>query len=350
MIHKAIYETRDDIRSITHSHPPSLISFALAHNVPDTRIFATAYLECGDPGYAEYAIPGSPSLAENISKVFGEGADTVIMENHGVITAGETCLQAFQRFETLDYVARILNNVSRIGNPVVLNNEEIALKTDYSFKLEEFMPEKRSNEELELRTQMCRLIKRAYNQKLFTSTEGTFSTRVGDGSFLISPYGKDRVNLEPEDLVLIRDGYQETGKKPSRSLEYHIDIYKKHPEIAAVIIAHPPNVMAYGVSGLEMKTHSLPETFILLQDIGIVPYGAQHRDPGAFSEALSSETPSLLVQNDCYLVTGSNLLETYDRLEIAEFSASALIKTETMGGVVEFSEDNIEELKKKFLK
>lgn len=350
IIHKAIYEVRGDIRSIIHSHPPSLISFALAHKKPDTRIFPTAFLECGDTGYAEYAIPGSDLLGERISNAFKDGANTVLMENHGVITCGDTCLKSFQRFETLDFCARILNSVYRIGTPVSLDDEQIALKADYSFSLPEFEPESRSNEELELRRQICRLVGRAYSQKLFTSTEGTFSARVDKNSFLITPHGKDRKDLEPEDLILIQDEKQEKGNIPSSSLEYHIDIYNRHPEIESIIIAHPPNVMAFGVAGVEMKTHSLPETFVLLQDIPLVRYGSQYEDRSAFSTALTASTPSILIQNDCYLVTGKSLLETYDRLEIAEFSAQALINANTMGGVVEITEEQVEALKKKFVR
>ena len=84
--------------------------------------------------------------------------------------------------------------------------------------MDEFIPARRSSEELEIRREMCALIKRAYDNELFTSGQGTFSRRLSDGSFIITPYAKDRKYLEPGDLVRIEGNKKEFGKMPSRSL------------------------------------------------------------------------------------------------------------------------------------
>ena len=55
---------------------------------------------------------------------------------------------------------------------------------------------------------MCKFIKRAYNQQLFTSTQGTFSQRIDDNSFIIPPSGSDRKYIEPEDIVKINGDYR----------------------------------------------------------------------------------------------------------------------------------------------
>ena len=61
---------------------------------------------------------------------------------------------------------------------------------------------------------MCELIHRAYDQQLFTSTQGTFSQRLGDGSFLITPFNIDRKYLDPADIVRIDGGTERKGEIP----------------------------------------------------------------------------------------------------------------------------------------
>ena len=52
-------------------------------------------------------------------------------------------------------------------------------------KMDEFVNKNINSEERASRRDMCKLIKRSYQQQLFTSTQGTFSQRLSDGTFLI---------------------------------------------------------------------------------------------------------------------------------------------------------------------
>ena len=113
--HRAIYERRPDIRAVLHAHPAALVAFSLVRQIPDTSIIPQARAVCGAVGYAPYAIPGSEELGRNLAEAFAKGFDTVLLENHGVATGGHDLLEAFQRFETLDFCARTLINASALG-------------------------------------------------------------------------------------------------------------------------------------------------------------------------------------------------------------------------------------------
>jgi len=108
-----------------------------------------------------------------------------------------------------------------------------------------------TSEENALRRDLVEFIHRSYQQGLFTSTQGTYSARLSDGGFVITPYGKDRMYLDVEDLVLVRDGYSEQGKVASRAAHLHQMIYEEHPDINSVLIAQPPNLMAFAVTDAE---------------------------------------------------------------------------------------------------
>lgn len=64
------------------------------------------------------------------------------------------------------------------------------------------------------REEMVKLINRSYNRMLSFSTDGTFSARVSQDQFLVTPKGLDRMNLRNDELVLIQDNYREMGKIP----------------------------------------------------------------------------------------------------------------------------------------
>jgi L-fuculose-phosphate aldolase len=270
--HLAIYKARSDIKAIVHAHPPALVSFAITRKIPDTRIVPKASEICGKVGYAKYALPGSDNLGEVIAEVFKQNHDTVLMENHGIVTVGNSLMHAFQRLETLDYCAILTLKANILGKVRVLSNEDLELSRK-EFSLDEFEPGNHSSKEKEIRKNIISLIHRSYSQNLITSMEGTFSSRVENDKFIITPWGLDRKYLSEEDLVLINGNKREAGKKPSRSVNLHRQIYLKNPAINAILIAHPPNILAFGVSDARFDSRIIPESYLVLKDIQKLPYG-----------------------------------------------------------------------------
>ncbi|WP_341278998.1 class II aldolase/adducin family protein [Paenibacillus sp. FSL H8-0537] len=344
--HQMIYRRRPDIRAVVHAHPPALVAFSMVRKVPNVRLLPNDYLICGEVGMAKYGLPGSAELGENIADVFSEGLNTIMLENHGVVVGGRDLFEAFQRFETLEYCARMEIQANRIGTPVTLAAEQLADTREVL--LEAFVPDFYSSEEKEARREMCKLIKRSYDQRLFTSTQGTFSHRVGENSFIITPYDQDRKYVEPADLVRIDGGKKEVGKVPSRSVQFHQHIYETQPHVNSVIIAHPPNIMAFAVTEVLLDSRTIPESYILLRNIPKLPYGDLYTKPQAAAQLFQENTPIVIAENDCVIVTGQSLLNAFDRLEVAEYSAKATISAKNIGAIVHMEQSRIAELEQAF--
>ncbi len=349
--HLAIYKARPDIKAILHAHPPSLVAFAITRKIPNTKIVPKASEICGEVGYAKYELPGSEILGEIIAKKFINGHSTVLMENHGIVTVGKSLMQAFQKLETLVFCARLTINAKSISNVKYLTDSELKLSRS-EFVLEQFLPEKYSSEEKEIRKELCKIIHRSYKQNLITSMEGTFSARVNINDFIITPWGKDRKYLSEEDLVLIKDGLKEEGKKPSRSVKLHMKIYKRHKNINAIFIAHPPNILAFAVTDTKFDSRTIPESYLLLRNVPKLPFGMEfgkeNEDDKDIIDFISPKVPIVLCENDCILVTGDSILQTFDRLEVAEYSAKSVISAKEIGDVVPIKEDEIRQLEKVF--
>nr|HQV34317.1 class II aldolase/adducin family protein [Calditrichia bacterium] len=163
-----------------------------------------------------------------------------------------------------------------------------------------------------------------------------------------TPTGHDRRHLSNEDIVLIRNGVREAGKMPSRSVRMHEAIYAKHPDINCVMTAQSPNATAYAITAVDFDSRTIPESFILLRDVPLISFQTLYTQPEAVADMVSMSKPVLLIQNDCVLTVGSDILNTFDRLEVAEFSAKSLIDTTVLGPLVPIGESEISELEAAF--
>ena len=347
--HQKIYQMRPDLRAVLHAHPPALVAYSIVRKIPNTSIIPNVKFTCGDITIAKYGLPGSTDLGEKIAEEFKKGFNTVVLENHGVVVGANSMSDAFKSFETLDFCARLEIEATRIGKPTSLSDEQITwYKNKQVLKMDEFIANKISSEEKAARRDMCNLIHRAYHQQLFTSTQGTYSQRLDNDSFIINPHGKDRKYLEPEDLVRINGEYKELGKEPSRSVELHREIYKQHPHVNSIILAHPPNIMAFVVSDQMLDSKTIPESYILMRDIPKLEFGSIYLKPKETAAVFDESTPIAMVQNDCVIVTGSSMLNAYDRLEVAEYSAKAIIASKELGEIVSINQQEIDDIKVAF--
>ena len=347
--HKLVYRTRPDVRCVLHAHSPALVSYSLLRKAPHTKIIANADIVCGEVGVAGYEIPGSVELGEKIAAEFAKGRNVVMMENHGVVVCGTDIFEAFKRFETLEACAKLDIRSNILGKAVELDDAQIGLARNRKLcDLSEFIPNVHGSEEREARREMAEFVRRAYRQHLFTSTQGTISVRLGEDSFLITPHNVDRCTLEPEDIVRVDHGYREAGKLASKSVLVHKAILDRHPEIRSVIIAHPTNVMAFGITRSEIDSRTIPESYINMRKVQTLPFGVLHADPERAAQTVSLSAPVTLVQNDAVLVVGENLLKAFDTLEVAEFTADTLIQSRLIGQAIPISEEEVKELERVF--
>lgn len=80
-----------------------------------------------------------------------------------------------------------------------------------------------------------------------------------------------------------------------------------------------------------------------------MPFGSHFAGSNVILDLLSVNTPAIIIRNDSVLVTGDKLLGTFDRLEVAEFSAKSLTMGTSLGKLIPINSDQIEDLRKKFL-
>jgi L-fuculose-phosphate aldolase len=342
--HLGVYRERPDIRAIVHAHPVAMVAFSICGQIPDTNLFAKSRSICGPVGFAPYALPGSALLGEKIAEVFAAGFHCVMLENHGVVVGGATFQQAFERFETLEFTAKTLIKAAALGGASVLPPALHDLAARRGGELPGFVPGPATALERTARRVLCDFVRRGYRQRLLTSTAGSFSARVSGSGFVITPAGADRAVIDPEDLVLIDSGKREAGKSPSHAWNLHAAIYAKHPEIHAIVNATPVNATAFAVSSQLLDSRTIPESFVFLRDVGKIPCEQIYHATAEFE----IKRPVSLVENDGVIVLGRTILDAFDRLEVLEATAEAILNSLPLAPLKPMPDHVIEELEQAF--
>lgn len=347
--HRAIYEARPDVGAIIHAHPPALVSFATVRQVPSMNIIPQARKVCGTIGYAKYACPGSQALGDSISEQFEKGCNSVIMENHGTVVGGRDIKEAYLRFETFEFSARTIINASIIGIPAYLSDEQIEI---FESRIPGDLPEmdqvEHPEKERSIRRNIASIVQRACAQGVMIASYGNVSVRWKGDDFLITPRDMARNEMGLEDIVQICDGKREPGKRPSLAVSVHQKIYQHNPHVNSIISTQPPHLMAFGVAHKRIDVRTIPESWIFLQDIPSMAFGIQYTEPDEIARSFGPERPAILIENDGFIVTGDELLDTFDRLEVAEFSARSLVMGHSLGTLVPINDEQIEELRRTY--
>lgn len=131
-LHLSIMANRSDINAIIHTHP--LYSMVYAVQGKDIPLYMDeAAQSLGDTVVcAEYALPGSPELAVNVTKALGDKSYACLVHSHGAVCAGADINKAFNTATVLEITANILQMVEATGGKPVGFTPDI-IKTQQDF-------------------------------------------------------------------------------------------------------------------------------------------------------------------------------------------------------------------------
>ncbi|HSQ32563.1 MAG TPA: class II aldolase/adducin family protein [Gemmatimonadaceae bacterium] len=192
---------------------------------------------------------------------------------------------------------------------------------------------------------VCR---RLYERGLVAGPDGNVSVRRDDGTLLVTPTGLSKVDVTPDDLVVVslQGRVREGRRAPSSELGMHLRIYQRRPDVRAVVHAHPPAATAFAVAGESFVAPVLPEVILQLGEVPLVPYAT----PG--SDALADAFEPFLAQHDGFLMANHgattiapSLAAAHQRMESLEHAARILLAARGLGRVNELSAADVRSLR-----
>ena len=106
---------------------------------------------------------------------------------------------------------------------------------------------------------------------------------------------------------------------------------------------------AFSITGTAFASRTIPESYIVLRDVQRIPFGQPYDDVNAVASAVSPRQPTAILENDGVLILGTSILDAFDRLEVLEATAEALIFSKRIGEAQPMSGAVIDELRAHFL-
>jgi len=175
--------------------------------------------------------------------------------------------------------------------------------------------------EADARRTLCDACLRLYSKDLLVSAGGNVSIRVDDG-FLITPSGRNKGSLTPEDMVKMSMLGKVVGKgKPSIEYKFHLSLYNLRNDVNAIVHCHPVYCTALAVKGEKLRTDLTPEGVILLGDVPNVPYRTPGSDELVQEVEKISRSAAAIMQNHGAVTQGKTMEEACNRMEELEFQA-----------------------------
>lgn len=127
-MHRIIYEKRDDIDAIIHTHT----MYATTLSCLRWKLPAVHYILASagkDIRCAEYATFGTDKLAENAFKAM-EDRKAVLLANHGLLAGSNNLEDALSITEDIEYCSELYYRAKSIGEPVILDDQEMDMMVD----------------------------------------------------------------------------------------------------------------------------------------------------------------------------------------------------------------------------
>ncbi len=173
------------------------------------------------------------------------------------------------------------------------------------------------------------------------ATDGNLSARLGEGRFLVTPAGREKGSLRPEDLLVVdvEGRVLEGTGRPSTETPMHLLCYRRRPGVRGVVHAHPPVATAFAASGASLDAPVMPEIVLTVGPVPLVPYAT----PG--TEELARALDPWVEGHDAFLLAshgvlalGGDLREALHRMERVEHLARVTLAARLLGGPRPLSE------------
>ena len=201
--------------------------------------------------------------------------------------------------------------------------------------------------EFKIKQEICEIGHKLYDKGFVAANDGNISYRVSDNVVFCTPTLVSKGALKPDDICTVdMTGKQLAGRKKRTSEALlHLEIYKRNPQLKAVVHSHPPHATAFSVAGEEIPTCILPEVEVFL---GPIPT-AVYETPGAqnFADTITpfvGNSKICVLKNHGTVSWGDSLKNAYWWTEILDAYCRILLIAKQVGRVERISPPKVEEL------
>jgi len=202
--------------------------------------------------------------------------------------------------------------------------------------------------EKQAREEIVRFGRLMHQAGMVAATDGNLSSRLHDGNILCTPTMMSKGLMEPDDLVVVdSQGHKISGRRNvSSELAVHLLIYRRRPDVGAVVHAHPPTATGFAAAGIALDRALVSEIVVTL---GSVPL-ANYECPGTpeLADALApliADHDAILMANHGVVTCGADLQNAFMNMETVEHYAKIALVTYQLGKQQPLSDKHLDQLR-----
>jgi L-fuculose-phosphate aldolase len=198
-----------------------------------------------------------------------------------------------------------------------------------------------------LRADIVEVGRRLHAREYVASNDGNISVRLSADRLLTTPKSVSKGFMTPEMMVVTdMSGRKIAGERdPSTELLMHLAVYRRRPDIQAVVHAHPPVATGFAVAGIPLDRAVLAEVVTTLGCIPIAEYGtpSTHELADAVDRYIGVHD-GLLLANHGALTACRELFSAYYKMETVEHFARISLVARLLGREHLLSREEVERL------
>ncbi len=123
-MHLTIYRMRPDVQAIVHAYPPIATAFAACRKALDQLICSEIMMTTGLVPLAKYATTRTDEVGQSLEP-FVLHHDAILLTNHGLLTYGDTLIDAFMKTETVEHFAQVCLAAHQLGGAKELDEADL---------------------------------------------------------------------------------------------------------------------------------------------------------------------------------------------------------------------------------
>jgi L-fuculose-phosphate aldolase len=201
--------------------------------------------------------------------------------------------------------------------------------------------------ERELRDAIVEVGRRLYARGYTASNDGNISVRLDGDRLLMTPKSVCKGFMTADMMVVTDlDGKKIAGDRdPSSEMQMHLEVYKRRPDVQAVVHAHPPIATGFAVAGIPLDRAVLAEVITTLGSVPIADYAtpSTRELPEAVRKYVKAHD-GMLLANHGALTLGADLFSAYYKMETIEHFAKISLVARLLGREHLISRDEVERL------
>jgi L-fuculose-phosphate aldolase len=200
---------------------------------------------------------------------------------------------------------------------------------------------------LGLRRELVRFGRWLYRLGFAPGTSGNLSVRLDRERLLVTPTGMSKYLMRPADMVVVDlDGrHLEGSRRATSELGMHLAVYRRRPDVNAVVHGHPPVATAFACAGRALDEMFCQEAAMTLGSVPLAGYATTGTEEVAASmEPLIADHQAILLANHGAVSYGPTLLDSFLKMETLEHLAVIRLAAHQLGETRTLTREQLRQL------